>query len=138
MPCSCGLFRKRIRTWIYGILRWNKNILKNMDFVVKRLHISLCFHSYGNRDILHVTWIISFLPSIAATNDKKEIRIYVCDSKHDILLESREMNLFIEILGTKSQPLSYEAILAVWLVVNYRLLCNGPQSLLQVPKASFM
>lgn len=77
-------------------------------------------------------------PSIAATNDEKEIRIYVYDSKHDILLESREMNLFIEILGTKSQPLSYEAILAVWLVVNYRLLCNGPQSLLQVPKASFM
>lgn len=109
-----------------------------MDFVVKRLHISLCFHSYGNRDILHVTLIISFLPSIAATNDKKEIRIYVCDSKHDILLESRGMNLFIEILETKSQPLSYEAIFAVWLVVNYKFLCCGPHGLLlQVSKAMF-
>lgn len=73
-----------------------------MDFVVKRLYILLCFYFYGNRDILYVVWIIFFLFSIVVINDKKEIRIYVCDSKYDILLESREMNLFIEILGIKS------------------------------------
>lgn len=54
MLCSCGLSRKRSRTWIYGISRWNRNMLKNMDLIVKRLHISLCFHSNRNRDISHV------------------------------------------------------------------------------------
>lgn len=54
------------------------------------------------------------------------------------MLESTGKNLCIEILGTKSQPHSYEAILAVWLVVNYKFVCCGPhESLLQVPKARF-
>lgn len=76
------------------------------------------------------------VPSIAAT--KLEIKSYFYDSEHDILLESRGMNLFIEILETKSQPLSYEAIFAVWLVVNYKFLCCGPHGLLlQVSKAMF-
>lgn len=48
---------------------------------------------------------------IAATI--KEIEIYFYDSKYDILLDSRGMNVFIDILGTKSQPLNYEATLAV-------------------------
>lgn len=103
------------------------------DFIVRRLHRSLCFHSYRNRDILHVILTISLFPAT-----KLEIKSQFYDSKHDILLESRGMNLFIEILETKSQPLSYEAIFAVWLVVNYKFLCCGPHGLLlQVSKAMF-
>lgn len=62
---------------------------------------------------IHLTCNLDYflVPSIVPT--KMDIKIYFYDSKHDILLENRGMNLFIEILGTKSQPFSYEAILAV-------------------------
>jgi hypothetical protein len=76
------------------------------------------------------------IPCLAAT--KKELKIYFYDCKHDILLESRGMNLFIEIRGSRSQPLNFEAIIAAWLVLNYKFLCSGPhESLLQAPKANF-
>lgn len=75
------------------------------------------------------------VPSIAAT--KMEIKIYFYDSKHDILL-GRGKNLFIEISETEIQPPNYKAILAMWLVVNYKFLCSGPpELLLKVPKARF-
>lgn len=106
-------------------------MLNIADFVVRRLHRSLCFHSYRNRDILDY----SLVHSIAAT--KMEIKIYVYDSKHDALL-GRGKNLLIEISETEVQLLNYKAILAMWLVVNYKFLCSGPhEKLLKVPKARF-
>lgn len=77
----------------------------------------------------------SLVPSIAAT--KMEIKIYFYDSKHDTLL-GRGKNLLIEISETEVQLLNYKAILAMWLVVNYKFLCSGPhEKLLKVPKARF-
>lgn len=52
-----------------------------------------------------------------------EIKIYFYDSKHDIFM-SRGKNLFIEISETEIQPPNYKAILAMWLVVNYKFLAH--------------
>lgn len=46
--------------------------------------------------------------------------------------------MFIEISETEIQPPNYKAILAMWLVVNYKFMCSGPpELLLKVPKARF-
>ncbi|XP_061185337.1 uncharacterized protein LOC133193418 [Saccostrea echinata] len=75
------------------------------------------------------------IPCMAAT--RKEIKIYFYDSKHDILLESRGIKLLVEIPGSRCQ-VNYEAILAAWLVLNYKYLCSGPhESLFEAPKANF-
>lgn len=120
------LQKKRIRTWIYGgetETWWRTWIYSQMLALQKQRHLTCNLDHF-------------LVPSIAPT--KKEIKIYFYDSKRDILLESRWKNLCIEILGIKRQPHSYKAILAVWLVVNYKFLCYGPhESLLQVPKARF-
>jgi hypothetical protein len=76
------------------------------------------------------------IPCLAAS--RKEIKIYFYDSKHDILLESRGIPLLVNIPGLKCKPLNFEAILAAWMVLNYKFLCSGPhESLLQAPKANF-
>ncbi|XP_048744818.2 uncharacterized protein LOC125657928 isoform X2 [Ostrea edulis] len=76
------------------------------------------------------------IPCMAAT--KKELKIYFYDCKYDILLESRGIPLLVEIPGSNSQPLNFEAIIAAWLVLNYKYLCSGPfDSLLKAPKANF-
>ncbi|XP_062576069.1 uncharacterized protein LOC134237946 [Saccostrea cucullata] len=75
------------------------------------------------------------IPCMAAT--RNELKIYFYDCKHDILLESRSINLLVEIPGSRCQ-VNYEAVLAAWLVLNYKFLCSGPpESLLEAPKANF-
>lgn len=75
------------------------------------------------------------VPSIATT--KKEIMFIFTTANMISCWKVEEWTCSLKFWEQKP-TLNYDAILAVWLVVSYRLLCNGPQSLLQVPKASFM
>lgn len=73
------------------------------------------------------------IPYILASN--KEIQFFFYDAKNDILLQSRDFKFFI--MG-KGKLLSYQAIIASWLVLNYKFLCSGPtQNILKSPKADF-
>lgn len=75
------------------------------------------------------------VPSIATT--KKEIMFIFTTANMISCWKVEEWTCSLKFWEQKP-TLNYDAILAVWLVVSYRLLCNGPQSLLQVSKASFM
>lgn len=76
------------------------------------------------------------VPSIATT--KKEIMFIFTTANMISCWKVEEWTCSLKFWEHKKPTLNYDGILAVWLVVSYRLLCNGPQSLLQVPKASFM
>lgn len=56
-------------------------------------------------------------PTVGINRTKVIFHFY--DSEHDILLKSRVFPIF------ERKKLNYDAILAIWLVVNYKYLCSG-------------
>ena len=72
------------------------------------------------------------IPSILASN--RAVQFFFYDPKNDILLESREF----EYLVGDPLVLNYQAVIATWLVLNYKYLCSGPTKyILEGPKAGF-
>ncbi|XP_053397887.1 uncharacterized protein LOC128556502 [Mercenaria mercenaria] len=82
----------------------------------------------------HPAFKHSLIPSILASN--KSVQFFFYDSKNDILLESAEFDFFD--YDGSTHILNYQAVIATWLVVNYRYLSSGPtESILNAPKAEF-
>ena len=50
---------------------------------------------------------------------KSDILIYMYDPEYDILLESAPLSIF------ESTKLNYPSVLALWLVLNYKMFCTG-------------
>lgn len=75
----------------------------------------------------------SLVPFISASN--RAVQFFFYDPKNDILLESREFKFFV---SGEELLLSYQTIIATWLVLNYKYLCSGPtKNILEAPKADF-
>ncbi|XP_045191567.2 uncharacterized protein LOC128545868 [Mercenaria mercenaria] len=74
------------------------------------------------------------IPSILASC--KGVQFFFYDSRNDILLESRPFEFFYP--DSEEKLLNYQAVIAIWLVLNYKYLCSGPtKSILDAPKANF-
>ncbi|XP_069106187.1 uncharacterized protein [Argopecten irradians] len=54
----------------------------------------------------------------------KDLVFYFYDSYHDVLLESTPIPIFVEDSSGESK-INFVAVLASWLVVNYKYLCSG-------------
>ncbi|XP_069106800.1 uncharacterized protein [Argopecten irradians] len=67
-----------------------------------------------------------------------ELVFYFYDSENDVLLESSRVPLFIG-RSNHQQTLNFSAVIACWLVVNYKYLCTGLTRGMLVPnkKAAF-
>ncbi|XP_060607245.1 uncharacterized protein LOC132759485 [Ruditapes philippinarum] len=67
------------------------------------------------------------IPTIGIS--KEDILFYLYDPDHDILLESPPFNLFLK--GSGKPCLSYAAVLALWLTINYPYFCTGITNLMK-------
>ncbi|XP_060596566.1 uncharacterized protein LOC132750578 [Ruditapes philippinarum] len=96
--------------------------------ILAQLITFLFLQRKGNRDTM-----TSFLvPCIAITDE--ELKVFFYDSEHDLLLENREHKLFGE-----DGEINFEAILTLWLVMNYKVTCSGvPSTLVAAPKSNFI
>ena len=81
---------------------------------------------------LHPKLQVSLVPTIGIS--AKELLIYFYDCKNDILLQSIGGFNF----QTTDPVVRTHTILVMWLVVNYKYLCDGfVETLKQAPKANF-
>jgi hypothetical protein len=67
------------------------------------------------------------IPTIGIS--KEDILFYLYDPDHYILLESPPFNLFLK--GSGKPCLSYAAVLALWLTINYPYFCTGITNLMK-------
>lgn len=81
---------------------------------------------------MHIDTMTSFLvPCIALT--KEELKVFFYDSENDLLIENREHKIF----GDDGE-INYEAVIILWLVLNYKFTGSGVTStLLAAPKSNF-
>ena len=83
------------------------------------------------------SWEHFLIPSIIANN--KTLKIFFYDADNDILLESKKYDFVWEKSGNLPARIRLETIIAVWLVLNYKLLCTGPypEYVQKAPKSLF-